>query len=331
MTSSLRFLAFLAALSPMAAAAQLRPDYYATTCPDLESIVRGAVYRSMAHSPVAAPATPRLFFHDCAVRVRMRRSRPHEPGRGDEWRSSDDQTLKPEGFDTVMRAKATVDGDPRCRNKVSCADPTYSPWRRGTLSCPCVSAGRPGIIDATDAAIVELRGGAGQIQRRGMPHGIFGLDQLNTFFSDLGLSQTDMIALSGAHTIGAAACGFFEYRVGNETSGDDAAGMDARFAARLRARCLQRQRKPRRRVGVPLFLDGATPLLFDNATTVTCAAGGASILGSDQALYDDPRSRGGRGRLLRGLRRGDDEARQGRIGVRMAGNGEVRRDCRLPN
>jgi hypothetical protein len=31
MTSSLRFLGFLAALSPMAAAAQMRPDYYATT------------------------------------------------------------------------------------------------------------------------------------------------------------------------------------------------------------------------------------------------------------------------------------------------------------
>jgi peroxidase len=71
----LQFLAavFLLASAPMAAAAaqpQLRPDYYAGVCPNLESIVRGAVQQSVALSPLAAPATLRLFFHDCAVRVR---------------------------------------------------------------------------------------------------------------------------------------------------------------------------------------------------------------------------------------------------------------------
>jgi len=54
---------------PPMAGAQLAPDYYADVCPDLERIVRDAVRMSVAHSPVAAPATLRLFFHDCAVRV----------------------------------------------------------------------------------------------------------------------------------------------------------------------------------------------------------------------------------------------------------------------
>ena len=54
---------------PPMARAQLAPDYYADVCPDLERIVRDAVRMSVAHSPVAAPATLRLFFHDCAVRV----------------------------------------------------------------------------------------------------------------------------------------------------------------------------------------------------------------------------------------------------------------------
>jgi peroxidase len=62
---------FLLAFTPMAAAKpQLRPDYYAGVCPNLESIVRGAVQQSVALSPLSAPATLRLFFHDCAVRVR---------------------------------------------------------------------------------------------------------------------------------------------------------------------------------------------------------------------------------------------------------------------
>lgn len=34
----------------------------------------------------------------------------------------DDITLAGDGFDTVIKAKAAVDRDSRCRNKVSCAD-----------------------------------------------------------------------------------------------------------------------------------------------------------------------------------------------------------------
>ena len=59
-----------ALLPPPAAVAQLRTDYYASTCPNLESIVRGSVRQSMAQSQIAAPAALRLFFHDCAVMVR---------------------------------------------------------------------------------------------------------------------------------------------------------------------------------------------------------------------------------------------------------------------
>ena len=34
----------------------------------------------------------------------------------------DDISLAGDGFDTVVRAKAAVDSDPKCQNKVSCAD-----------------------------------------------------------------------------------------------------------------------------------------------------------------------------------------------------------------
>ena len=59
-----------AALVPPSAVAQLRTDYYASVCPNLESIVRGSVRQSMAQSQIAAPAALRLFFHDCAITVR---------------------------------------------------------------------------------------------------------------------------------------------------------------------------------------------------------------------------------------------------------------------
>lgn len=34
----------------------------------------------------------------------------------------DNLSLAGDGFDTVIKAKAAVDRDPQCRNKVSCAD-----------------------------------------------------------------------------------------------------------------------------------------------------------------------------------------------------------------
>lgn len=35
---------------------------------------------------------------------------------------SDNLSLAGDGFDTVVKAKAAVDRDPRCKDKVSCAD-----------------------------------------------------------------------------------------------------------------------------------------------------------------------------------------------------------------
>lgn len=34
----------------------------------------------------------------------------------------DNLSLAGDGFDTVIKAKAALDSDPRCRNRVSCAD-----------------------------------------------------------------------------------------------------------------------------------------------------------------------------------------------------------------
>lgn len=64
--ATVMFVAFV----PPPAVAQLRTDYYASVCPNLENIVRNSVRQSMAQSQISAPAALRLFFHDCAVMVR---------------------------------------------------------------------------------------------------------------------------------------------------------------------------------------------------------------------------------------------------------------------
>ena len=54
----------------------------------------------------------------------------------DEWRHSDNQSLKREGFQTVLSAKAAVDSDPQCRNKVSCADILALAARESVVQVP---------------------------------------------------------------------------------------------------------------------------------------------------------------------------------------------------
>ncbi|TVU08669.1 hypothetical protein EJB05_42080, partial [Eragrostis curvula] len=317
------FLLAIAALSPplmanapSGAQVQLRPDYYAGVCPDLERIVRESVRQSMAHSPVAGPATLRLFFHDCAVRGCDASIMIINPDGDDEWRSPDDQTLKLEGFHTVMSAKAAVDSDPRCRNRVSCAD------------IMALAARDSVALSGGPDYRVELGRYDGRVSTRGsvvLPHSTFNLDQLTRFFSSLGLSQTDMIALSGAHTIGAASCSFFQYRVAG--AGDPA--MDPALASQLRGSCPG--------PGAPgfAFLDAATPLRFDNAYYRNLRRGWG-LLGSDQVLYADARSRAAVDRYAADERAFFDDfaaamTRLGRIGVRTADDGEIRCDCRFPN
>lgn len=51
------------------ASAQLRQNYYANICPDVENIVRRAVSTKARETGVTIPGTIRLFFHDCFVSV----------------------------------------------------------------------------------------------------------------------------------------------------------------------------------------------------------------------------------------------------------------------
>jgi peroxidase len=59
----------LLVLAPNLATAQLKQNYYANICPNVESIVRSTVSQKLQSSFAAAAGTLRMFFHDCFVRV----------------------------------------------------------------------------------------------------------------------------------------------------------------------------------------------------------------------------------------------------------------------
>lgn len=59
----------------------LSVDYYNKTCPHLEQLVSSITNQQFRDAPVSAPATLRLFFHDCFVEVREKLENPITPTR----------------------------------------------------------------------------------------------------------------------------------------------------------------------------------------------------------------------------------------------------------
>jgi peroxidase len=140
------------------ARAQLRQNYYGSSCPSAESTVRSVISQRLQQSFAVGPGTLRLFFHDCFVRVRQLGALPlgpclflslsltellhafvpwgnciilqgcdasvmlMAPNGDDESHSGADATLSPDAVDAINKAKAAVEALPGCAGKVSCAD-----------------------------------------------------------------------------------------------------------------------------------------------------------------------------------------------------------------
>ena len=105
--------------------------------------------------------------------------------------------------------------------------------------------------------------------------------------------------------------------------------MDQGLASQLSSTCSSNHSG-----GFTFFLD-PTPVSFDNAFYRNLQ-GGRGLLGTDQVLYSDQRSRGAVNNYAsnQGAFFADFVAaitKLGRIGTKKAATGEIRRDCRFPN
>ncbi|KAI3803148.1 hypothetical protein L1987_31297 [Smallanthus sonchifolius] len=311
----LLFLSFFLASSY----SQLTHNFYQHICPNVESIVRSAVAEKFRQTPITAPATLRLLFHDCFVRgcdasvflANANAEKDHH----------DDLSLAGDGFDTVIKAKAAVDSDPSCWNKVSCADIL-------ALATRDVVA-----LTGGPSYKVELGRRDGRISTKKsvqhkLPHADFNLDQLNTMFASHGLSQTDMIALSGGHTLGFSHCGQFSKRIHSKAGIDRT--LNRQYALQLRQMCPVNV-DPR----IAINMDPTTPHIFDNEYYKNLQQG-KGLFTSDQVLFTDPRSRP-TVNLFASNNNAFNQAfvtaitKLGRVEVLTGHQGEIRRDCSRVN
>ncbi|KAJ7966053.1 Peroxidase [Quillaja saponaria] len=304
--------------------AHLHVDYYHNTCPDVESIVRNAVKLKFQQTFVTAPATLRLFFHDCFIRGCDASVMLASKKNAAEKDNSDDLSLAGDGFDTVIKAKTAVDSVPDCRNKVSCAD--------------ILAMATRDVIALTGGPSYEVELGRidGRIStkasvRHHLPHPDFRLDQLNAMFASHGLTLTDLIALSGAHTIGFSHCSQFSKRVYNFKSKSRIdPTLNQAYAKQLQQMCPKNVD-----ARIAISMDPTTPQTFDNMYYKNLQQG-KGMFTSDQSLLTDTRSR-----KIVNLFASNSSAfersfvnaitKLGRLGVKTENQGEIRRDCTIVN
>ncbi|KAL3526865.1 hypothetical protein ACH5RR_011521 [Cinchona calisaya] len=308
-------------LLPELATAQLRPNFYANICPDVENIVRKAVTAKFQQTFVTVPGTLRLFFHDCFVQgcdaSVIIASTPNNQAEKDH---PDNLSLAGDGFDTVIKAKAAVDATAGCTNKVSCAD-ILSMATRDVIAL----AGGPsyavelGRLDGLSSTAASVNGK--------LPKAGFDLNKLNALFAANGLNQTDMIALSGAHTLGFSHCNQFTNRIYNFSPQNPIdPTLDKQYASQLQSMC-PKNVDPR----IAINMDPTTPRIFDNVYYQNLQQG-KGLFTSDQVLFTDQRSK-----PLVNAWAGNSQAFQnafisaitklGRVGVKTGSNGNIRRDC----
>ncbi|KAL9274115.1 Peroxidase 45-like protein [Drosera capensis] len=261
---------------------QLQYNYYHNSCPDVESIVHSAVKKKLEQTFVMAPATLRLFFHDCFVQgcdaSVLLTSHDNNAEKG----SPGDLSLAGDGFDTVIRAKSAVDSVPGCRHKVSCAN----------------------ILALVTRDVISLSGGpyyAVELGRRDRRISLkasvnghlsladFNLNQLKSMFASHGLDLVDLVALSGAHTIDFSHCRQFPKRIhdyNRKTRTDPARNLH--YAVNLRHIVSLCPKNVDPRIVVPM--DPDTPLIFDNLYYKNLQQG-KGLLSSDHALLTSLKSR----------------------------------------
>ncbi|PWA46198.1 peroxidase [Artemisia annua] len=318
---SILCLLLLATLITLSLGQGTRLGFYRTSCPRVESIVQNAVNSAVRANPTIAPGLLRMFFHDCFVNgcdasILI-------DGASSEKTARPNSLLR--GFEVIDAAKRQL--EIACPRVVSCADilalaARDSVVQTGGTGWSVPLGRRDGLVSrAADTANLPAFNDPINVQIRK--------------FTDKGLNTQDLVALSGAHTIGTAACALFSYRLYNynNTNGPDPT-IDASFLPTLRNLC------PNGGDGTTrVTLDTGSVRNFDNSY-YSNLRNRRGVLESDAALWNNPATQtlvnrflGLRGLLgLRfNLEFGRSMVKMGNIEVKTGTQGEIRRVCTATN
>jgi len=243
----------------------LSANYYSKSCPNLFKVVYPVIAKALRQQPRNGAFILRLFFHDCFVNgcdgSLLLDDTPTFTGEKTAFPNNNSAR----GFDFVDDIKAAV--EKACPGVVSCAD---------ILAIASLESVR--ILGGPKWKLMlgrlDARTASRDLANANLPPPTLDVDGLTKAFEKVGLSQKDMVVLSGGHTIGLARCVSFKDHIYNDTN------IDPKFAANRQKTC--------KRTGTDnklAPLDTKSGRIFDNFYYQNLVRK-RGLLHSDQALFD---------------------------------------------
>uniref|UniRef100_A0ACD5XYM7 Uncharacterized protein n=1 Tax=Avena sativa TaxID=4498 RepID=A0ACD5XYM7_AVESA len=282
--------------------AGLSSSFYDNSCPSTRDIVRRVIQDARVADARIPASLIRLHFHDCFVN------------------GCDGSLLLDDDGSSGIRTEKKVPGNNRSARGFNVVDDIKCALEK---ACPDIVSCADILALAAEVS-VELAGGPSWIVPLGrrdgtktniesandLPSPFDSLEILQEKFRNMGLDNTDLVALQGAHTFGRAQCQFTQK---NCTSGQDR--------------------------GTLVNLDVLTPDVFDNKYYGVLLQGRAQ-LPSDQVMLSDPFAAATTAPIVRKFSGSQDDffknfaasmIKMGNISPLTGSDGEIRRNCRMVN
>ncbi|KAK3188225.1 hypothetical protein Dsin_027786 [Dipteronia sinensis] len=298
----------------------LQIHIYRDTCPEAESIIFSNVQNAVYQDSRMAASLLRLHFHDCFVNgcdasVLLDDT---EDFVGEKTAAPNLNSLR--GFEVIDAIKSQLESV--CPGTVSCADILAIAARDSVVISGGpgweVQMGRRDSLSASKA-----------LANNNIPGPNSTVADLVAKFQNLGLSLSDMVALSGAHTMGKARCSSFSARL-QGTGFSNVGDINLDFLQSLRQLCSFSGSNTLAQ------LDLVTPATFDNQYYINLLSG-EGLLPSDQVLVtEDDQTRAIVESYVEDQFAFFEDfkyamVRMGSLGPLTGSNGEIRRNCRIVN
>ncbi|KAK9185198.1 hypothetical protein WN943_025553 [Citrus x changshan-huyou] len=244
--------------------AQLSPTFYDATCPSALNTIRTGIRNAVSRERRMSASLIRLHFHDCFVQGCDASILLDDSSFIDSEKNALPNFKSARGFEVIDSVKSQLERV--CPGVVSCADIVAVAARDASFAVGGPSwTVKLGRRDSTTAS---------RSLAQNLPSFTDGLEKLISTFATKGLNARDLVALSGAHTIGQAQCAFFRDRIYSNQS-----NIDAGFASTRRRQC------PANGGDSNLSpLDLVTPNSFDNNYFKNLIQK-KGLLASDQVLF----------------------------------------------
>ncbi|KAL5753424.1 hypothetical protein ACOSQ2_023931 [Xanthoceras sorbifolium] len=245
----------------------LSMQYYMMSCPFAKQIVTNNVNRALQADPTLAAALVRMHFHDCFIEG-CDGSVLIDSTKENTAEKDSPANLSLRGYEVIDDAKEEL--EQQCPGVVSCADIVAMAARDAVLW-----SGGP----YYDIPNGRKDGSRSKIQDTiNLPSPSLNASELIRMFGQHGFTAQDMVALSGAHTLGVARCSSFKSRLSTVDP-----TLDSSFAKTLSKTCSAGDDAEQ-----PF---DATKNTFDNFY-FNALQRKSGVLFSDQTLYTSPRTRG---------------------------------------